>query len=228
MTQHKTDGFTLIELTLSMSFIAILLLSIAMLTMQISSIYNKGITIKQVNDIGQLIADDIRRNLSQAIPASVEKVIRDPNTDQLYEGGRLCIANTIYAWNYGKFLGSASPFNVYAGGNTEPLMRLVKFTSDGTKYCQRDTNDILPPIPDNASQFVGIGDRDLAIHAFDYTATMVAGGQTMFAVTFSLGTNGTDVIHDGACQSATGKTDDEYCAVNEFSFVARAGNKGEN
>lgn len=57
---HKQEqGFTLVELSLSMAFIAMLLLGIALLTIQISAIYNKGLTMRSVNESGRLIAKDM-------------------------------------------------------------------------------------------------------------------------------------------------------------------------
>jgi type II secretory pathway component PulJ len=52
-------GFTLIELMLSMSFVSILLISIAMLSIQLSNQYSRGLTLKEVTQAGTEASNDI-------------------------------------------------------------------------------------------------------------------------------------------------------------------------
>lgn len=56
MTQVKSRGFTIIELMLSMTFLAMLMLVIALTTIQISNIYNKGVTLREVNQAGRSVS----------------------------------------------------------------------------------------------------------------------------------------------------------------------------
>ncbi|MBQ3309853.1 prepilin-type N-terminal cleavage/methylation domain-containing protein [Candidatus Saccharibacteria bacterium] len=65
----QKSGFTLIELSLSMVFLAILLLIMALITTQIIVIYQKGLAIKAVSSTGRELVDDI----SRAIAASPTK-----------------------------------------------------------------------------------------------------------------------------------------------------------
>ena len=108
MNHDKTRGFTLIELMLAMTFIAFLLVAIAMVTVQISNIYNKGITLREVNQAGRSVADEIQRSISSSIPFDVTpKVDASPATAASKYvvrdgGGRLCLGQYTYAWNYGK------------------------------------------------------------------------------------------------------------------------------
>src|SRR6476659_3635649 len=115
MIQHRkthSAGFTLVELSLSMTFVAVLLLAIALLTMQITGIYRKGLTLRAVNQAGQLVSTDMERTLNVSVPQSVTEVDNA-------KGGRLCAGTTIYAWNYGK-----SILNYAASGNNSDLFNL--------------------------------------------------------------------------------------------------------
>ena len=66
MRVKTKSGFTLIELTLSIAFIGVLLLGIATLVMHLSSIYQKGLSIRAVNSTGQQIIEDIERAVNGA------------------------------------------------------------------------------------------------------------------------------------------------------------------
>ncbi len=216
----RNKGFTLVELTLAMAFISMLLLAIALLTIQISSIYNKGITLREVDQAGQLISSDIQRTLNTAINTTVNQV------DDRAGGGRFCIGTTVYAWNYGKAIVDDSKFNQYADGHDGDI-RLSKFQSEGDDYCTPDGSGVYLPVPNDAPELLSLGDRNLALQSMSYDEPPVEleGGQTLYSVHFVLGTNTTEVINGEGCVAPKSRVDDEYCAVNQFNFVARAGNK---
>lgn len=239
---QNQSGFTLIELSLSMAFIAMLLLGIALLTIQISTIYNKGLTMRAVNESGQLIASDIQRTLNTSRPREVLFV---NFVDSVTGGGRLCANNVVYAWNYaGGSLTNRTGFNSYnrytSGGANQPLVRMVRFIGD-TTYCM-PTNPpnvykLLPPSTDDRlTELLKAGDNTLALQSF--TIELDADGnagqsvkddstQRMYHVSFILGTNESGApINDTGCATFESRIDDEYCAVNRFDFVARAGSRG--
>src|SRR5919199_356042 len=123
---RRSTGFTLIELMLAMTFISILLIAIAMTTIQISSIYNKGITLREVNQAGRSLSDEFQRSIANSVPFDVTpKIDNSPATaTSKYVvrdgGGRLCLGDYTYAWNYGASIAgetSAPPiFNKYNDG----------------------------------------------------------------------------------------------------------------
>jgi len=49
--------------------------------------------------------------------------------------------------------------------------------------------------------------------------------QRIYLIDLVIGTNEAGVIAGNGCRLPESRVDDEYCAVNEFSFTARAGNK---
>ena len=61
----KQTGFTLIELMLAMTFISVLLLAIAMTIIQIGTIYNRGVTLKEVSQAARSISDELNRSITR-------------------------------------------------------------------------------------------------------------------------------------------------------------------
>jgi hypothetical protein len=234
MTQHhntsKAAGFTLVELSLAMAFIAVLLLAIALLTTQIGSIYNKGLTLRAVNQAGQLLS-------VQAVSTAGDST-----------GGRLCAGTTVYAWNYGKTIVNNDPnaFNKFGNsfgpGPAVPqprVIRLVKFLSQGQDYCQKVAGSY-PYIPQSANDLLTGGDVSLAVHTFTINADGAGvvgqpvtgdtkGEQRLYVVSITIGSSEQAVINGNgnttSCQQSPSRIDDEYCAVNQFTFTARAGHK---
>src|SRR6218665_2336873 len=105
-SMKRTGGFTLIELMLSMTFVSVLLLAIAMTIIQMATIYNKGMTVKEVNQTSRDISDDLKRSFSAS---QVFVVNTDPAIDSTdyvriklgseIVGGRLCTGTYSYIWN---------------------------------------------------------------------------------------------------------------------------------
>lgn len=115
------SGFTIIELTLTMSFIGVLLITIAIVATNIVSIYQKGMTLKAVNSVGRGLIDEFTSaiNLAPSIdttslcnslaPGNVDGCIKDQafkyvfqsiqNSDGEQLGGLFCTGNYSYLWN---------------------------------------------------------------------------------------------------------------------------------
>lgn len=234
MNHDNTRGFTLIELMLAMTFIAILLVAIAMTTIQISNIYNKGITLREVNQAGRALSDEFQRNIASAVPFDVTPKIDDSPATATSKyvvrdgGGRLCLGAYTYVWNYGKTIagGSGAPvvfINKYTNGST---VRFAKVKDSGGALCTDPT--VAVPF-DDSTELLSRGDRDLAVHALKITKT--AGddgiGQAIYAISFTLGTNDRKQLtaNDASCRPPSENIGDEdYCSVNQFDVIARAGN----
>lgn len=59
MKQENTKaGFTLVELSIAMAFIGVLLITIAIITTNLVTIYQKGMTVKAVNSVGRGLVDE--------------------------------------------------------------------------------------------------------------------------------------------------------------------------
>lgn len=234
MSHDNKQGFTLIELMLAMTFIAVLLLAIAMTTLQISAIYNKGITLREVNQAGRAVSDELQRSISSAVPFDVTpKVDASPATaTSKYVvrdgGGRLCLGRYTYAWNYGKSIagvsGAPAVFNKYTDGTA---VRFAKISDPSADLCVNSAQSIIRA---NASEMLTSGDRDLVMHDFSIVngASDPVTGQAMYAISLVIGTNDNDQIetNDRSCKPPAGGVGKEnYCSINQFDIIARAGNK---
>lgn len=228
MSHVKKEGFTLVELMLAMTFIAMLLVAIALTTIQISRIYNKGLTLREVNQAGRVLSDEMQRTIATSAPFDIDQ--GSPNSKYIVRpgGGRLCVGQHTYAWNYGSALvgGNGAPtiFNEYQGG--EPV-RFVKVSDPAASLCTDPTLDIARA--DATEMLVG-GDRNLVVHAFTVTlgSSDIDTGQSIYAISMTIGTNDQKQLtsNDASCKPpAEGVGNEDYCSVNQFDIIARAGNK---
>ena len=163
----KNRGFTLIELMLAMGFVSALLLAIAMTVIQISNIYNTGLTYKSVNQFGGSLASELQRDISQSSPFDISKSYIKKTSGGIITGGRLCTGQYSYIWNYGQAL-KATPaptsLNVYSSPGL--TINFVKVADSGGNYCSNPALNISA----NAVELLN-GQVDLAIHNFSITQT---------------------------------------------------------
>jgi prepilin-type N-terminal cleavage/methylation domain-containing protein len=235
MNHANKKGFTLIELMLSMTFISVLLMAIAMTTIQISTIYTKGITLREVDQAGRSLSDEMQRSIASSAPfdvtpkkddslatATSKYVVRD-------DGGRLCLGRYTYAWNYGKALEPGAPppiLNRYSGGDNTQI-RFVKVADSGSDLCSNPEHLV---DKSKATDLLTSGDRDLVLHNFVITQTEKNDeiGQAIYSLSMVIGTNDRAQLttNDTSCKPPSeGVGDESYCSVNQFDIIARAGNK---
>ena len=210
-------GFTMVELMVSMVFISVLLLAIAMLILQITSIYNKGLTMREANQTGQFITSELQRALNQTY---TEEVFYEDMPGG--SGARLCAGTTIYAWNYADHLDNGTN---RIGGSAD--VRFVKFNGSPDDYCvEGDDGWSSPNIPSDATELLAEGNSNIALHSFTFGRGDVTDDstQTIYSMTMVVGTTNTGLIIGNNCQ-ADDKIADERCAINEFRFTARSGDK---
>ena len=251
--QTKTEGFTLIELMLAMTFVAILLLTIAMTVVQMGTTYNRGMVIKEVNQSARDVADDLRRS----VQASGVFEVSDDDTDTMdyvrffmnIDGnsvpvsGRLCLGNYSYIWN----TASAIETNfvdraryLTSAGVAGDTVNFVKVTDTGKKYCAKGTSGalinkhILYADTANATELLKPGDRTIRVLSFKVgtsdTAYDASSGQRLYQVSYTLGTGATSAMQkvSGVPTTCLPPTDSNsnfaYCNVQQFTIVLRAGN----
>lgn len=226
-------GFTLIELMLAMTFISILLIAITMTIIQISNIYNHGITLKEVDQAGRTLSAELQRT----IRSSSQFDITDTGNVYVKQGdwgARLCLGSYSYIWNYGKALNTNDPkgqnLNVY--DDSEADIRFVKVSDSDRSYCSSVPKKKVDS--SGAIDLLDAGDHSLAVHKFVITSSTSAfdavSNQRLYNIRFTVGTNDTNAIVDDASKcKAPGESgsDPSYCSVQEFNIVARAGNAVE-
>lgn len=218
---RDNKGFTLIELLLAMSFVSILLLAIAATVMQLASIYNRGLTLKDVNQTGDLIASDLKTTFNMSAPFDIE-------SDYLPSYGRLCTGKYSYIWNYGTEIYDSKTTNKYS--DSSDIIRLIKVNDIGGSYCSNTAKQIIKA---ESTELLDGGDHDLAIHVFNVSTNESAAdtvtGQQLYSIDFLIGTNDQSAlkyISDKAVCKLSNEdgADPAYCYVNQFNIVVRAGN----
>lgn len=236
----KKAGFTLVELMLAMTFISTLLLAIAMTIVQIANIYNHGMILKQVNQTSRAITQELDRAVRASSSFSTEP------TDHQYVqnpwGGRLCLGQYSYVWNYGTALNEVNTNrNMYSsmnaagnvvqdGSNTRSEISFVKVLDPAGSYCVPNGSGGYPAVdPTNATEMLRSGDHSLAIHAFSVTSTPSAkdslSAQELYKISFTLGTNDIEALNDTQTQCKAPNiegADPNYCSVQQFTIVLRA------
>lgn len=240
MIKNRAEkGFTLIELMLAMTFISMLLLAIALTIVQIANIYNKGIITKEVNQTSRAISDEfslaMRSSGSFSLDPSAHKYVSSP------WGGRLCVGQYSYIWNYGKALtnqdvnrnqysGPNTAGNtVISGGITRYEISLVKAPDAGGSYCVPNGGGVYPKInPANAVELLRTGDHGLVLHNLTVTTatsgTDALSSQQLYKFSYTIGTSNIDALNSDQtlCKGPDEPGSDlNYCVVDQFTIVLR-------
>lgn len=239
-------GFTIIELMLAMSFVTVLLLAVAILSMNLSRIYSRGIMYKELNQSGVEAADDIERTARSSDVADIKYI----NTN---EYNRLCLGRYSYVWNE---ITDPAPGSTRTtttvNGATRPI-RLMKVADSTQSYCTNPTATSVVPASENNIQLLGVeGNRELHVYKLNVTpladadgdgatamlaATPAAlsAGRGLYTISLTLGTGDLgqiDLTSDPQCRPPSADTDpdaatragDEYCAINVFTTVVLISN----
>lgn len=207
---HNTRGFTLVELMLSMTFISVMLIAIALCIMQIATIYTRGETMRQVNQAARVLAVDMQDTLA----SSSMSTINQPAINE----GRLCTGRYSYVWN------TPTTNNNYQVAS-DGIIRFVRVNDAGGTLC---SNLASPVIKANATELLEESDRSLLVRSFSIgpAAEDAAIGQRLYVISVMLGTNNLaaiDAASDTCRPPGDAESDLSYCAVNEFTITVRTG-----
>jgi len=244
---HKShpnkEGFTLVELLLAMTFISVLLLTIALTIIQIATIYNKGILLKELNQVSRTLNDELDTAMRSSttfseLPAR-SRYVNDPSW-----GGRMCLGQYSYIWNYGTALSAVNTNrNQYSGpntvgnsvfdrqsGTTRYEITFVKVPDFGGAYCVRNLVTMRYPNinPVGAVELMRTGDHSLAIHSLSLVSAATAkdalSAQQTYKVTYTLGTSNISALNNTqtACKAPNiAGADFNYCSIQQFTIVTR-------
>lgn len=222
-TRHN-KGFTLVELNLSMIFVAMLILGVAFITIQTTKMYQRGVTIKTVNQVGRDVFEQLRRDFANAVPGVV-------NLSEV-SNGRICLGSASYVYNTAAVLNNSSADGITYNGDKVTLMRI----SDANgMYCQRvgggTTGAFEHPNVSPSADVTEFLARDvvaLAIHNFTATTRQTSNTrgitQALYQISMTIGTNEVDTI-DGVAMNCKPPTDNQSnfdnCFVSEFTTIVR-------
>ena len=236
----QTQGFTIVELTLAMTFITFLLLAIASTVMQIGNIYNKGMTLRAVDQAGRYITADIRNAIGQTRPFDAVDNIKgvdvdssDGSTDDK-DSGRLCTGQYTFVWNNSKSLETSLPMNKYdplTSGtiNSDKEIVFARVKDDGGNLCHRDLNQDINR--DDTIELLSIdkdGEPEVIVHSLDIKriSNVANNTQALYSVKVVVGTSDTDAIDSISCKPPSNASSNQnYCAINEFEFTALTGSR---
>jgi type II secretory pathway pseudopilin PulG len=224
----QKNGFTLVELMLAMGFVSVLLIAVLLTIIQIGGIYNRGLTLKEVNQAGRSLSSEIQRSISTSMPFDLDEshYVSQP------DGGRLCLGNYSYIWNYGQAIsgGDMNKLNRYDDGDKRnEIIYLVKAYDPGLHYCL----DVESRVSSTGTvELVNTGEYSLALHDFqissDPTTYDARSNQRLYSVSVVVGTNEQEALVYNPNAESTCKPPAEasgmYCAVNRFNVLIRAGN----
>lgn len=163
MNQNKSNprsGYTIIEITIALAFIATLMISVLTVSMQLFSLYNKGVTIRDVNAVTRHLVRDIQDSVA-ASKTDINLIAEDGTgadslqtaTDKSLDyytndhGGRLCTGSYTYIWNYGQEFSDYTPGPtgeddltqfVQVGSSNFEAVRFIKVEDDNKSLCRVD------------------------------------------------------------------------------------------
>lgn len=234
MIQKRNVGFTIVELMLSIAFISFLLLSIALLAIQVGRIYQRGLTLQTINQSGREISDMIRRDFLQARAPHITKATVDRAGETV--GGRVCLGDYSYVWN------TISAMQKYASNDSSittingKSINLARVADPGGQLCSKDAAGRYQKEIDQSKATHILqakeGSEVPVIGVYTMTADPIikeqraisqgVSDEALYIVQFTLGTSAAQEINTS---SATCKPPDEadleYCAINKFEVVAR-------
>lgn len=226
MIREVKKGFTIMELLLAMSILSLLLLAIAMMTMQMTNIIAKGTTFKELNSAGRTINSEFTKTLN-----SIDGMgsWSGNSGDSYYRteggGGAFCTGKVSYLWNTNDSLESGNGRIGYASGSS--IIRLVKVRDAARAYCA-DTNrwHQVPSDTNQTTEILAAGETDLRLYNIQFSSNSnlkdSASGQTVINIGYVLGTPKTSGVQlNSGTMNCTGDTKNNYCAVNKFELTVR-------
>ncbi len=212
----RRRGFTLVELNLAMIFVSILLIAVALTTIHVTRIYQKGLTVKTINQIGREVSSQLQRDIAQAVPSEITEF-------GFGQTKRLCLGEVSYLYN---LPGASSPIRDPDGN----AIHLVRTQDLDSQWCKLSMSGI--PMQLTAGGYSELLTNDvisLAIHDLrleDYTSS--DSRQALYHIEMLLGTNEEHTVDGGTCRPPSdNQANFDYCFVAEFETIVKAGGVSE-
>lgn len=244
MTRFKASGFTIIELMLAVTALSVLLLAIAMLSLQVGAIYQRGMTLRSMNQSARELSDVMRRDFLQAKSSDIFKQPSGQNayvtvsSGGVVYGGRICLGNESYVWNTARGLANPSSPKLAKQGGNKPI-NLIRMRDIGGQFCRptSPSGDYLMNIPSDpgVTHLLRPRNNDTVLALHDMKAIRIAAAssdvdESLHRIEFTLGTSEGSDFYDNStvptsktCRPpADNQSNAEYCAINFFQIVVRS------
>lgn len=224
MKQRKSQesGFTIIELMLALAFLSVMLIFVLSATIQVMRSYNKGLVMKQMNQTGRTITEDITRSARSAWASDTSSSIDISKVSQ----GRLCVGGVSYVWNEPEIVDEtgidivSGADNKFDNGDQVDIVRIVdkngQFCSDPTRVVMK--ND------DNTSILSGSSVRIAGMSAHSSVDSK------LISFKFYVGSSAGDKLiksgdHHYQCPTGASSLYGTFCAIADFETTAYLRNK---
>lgn len=193
----KKEGFTLIELSLSIAFIAVLSLAVALIITNSISAYHRGLVLNQINTVGMELVDDMRAAVQNAPVVSLKSLcdsIFEDNSDgcknsngqnlvavrkhanvmigsteekDIPVAGAFCTGNYSYIWNTGYYYSEDAEVD---SNVKKATFKYLNVNGDLDEYPKGDDKDIrLLKIKDEKRSVCAVYDDTSDNNVFDIT-----------------------------------------------------------
>lgn len=235
--RRLSKGFTLIELTLSLTFVSVLLLAISMTIIQAGNIYSRGMVMKDINQSARSLMAEIKSDVASAGILSLDEGdYTVTKVSKRVVSGRLCLGNNSYLWNTADAIkGADSTLKLEA--SPDSMINIIKVPDPEKKYCAKThtgallvKNTVAALDVNRVSKLLFDGDHKLSITSFvintSDTSYDSSTGQRLFSIDFAIGTGAASAMTDSrdSCRpSGEANSDPIYCNVQPFNLVVRTG-----
>lgn len=230
INRTSRDGFTLIELTLVMAFLATLLLAILLTTLQMGKLYTKGVTNRTINQIGRDLSDTMRRDFLVASTDHI--IITTPTGSGRATSGRLCLGSVSYVWNTAELLDPANHSAKITKSSSPIVFERVVDASNQLCAVQGGGGylTVVPPTMESTNLLSG-DERSLAVYSFTADKLASDGKNGLYELKITVGTNdpGTTQANGSSAQCkppSDNSSDFNYCSVADFDIIVRTGGDG--
>lgn len=241
MTQrYRRYGFTLIELMLAMAFVSVLLLAIATIAIQAGKLYNRGLTLKSINQSGREISDSLRRDFLQAnagkISGNANSAVVMVQAGGADRSGRLCLGDYSYVWNVpkvvsGEVKSGAGIITEVGGPHSGRPINFARVIDPDGMLCQKNetTGAYMSTVAtDKVTHLLkpaGSNDVVLAIHQMKAARVVGdSGADSLYRLEFVLGTSQLEAVNtaNGTCKPPADNSENlDFCAINSFEMIVR-------
>lgn len=219
---NKKRGFTIPELMIAMSFLSMLLVVLLLSTMNIISIYNKGLTLKRVNQSGTSIGATMQKSLRSSKGSPSERKVTVGSEE--YVVG-FCTGQYSYIWSLYPTNGSSPLVEAHYDNPSGPLVGFAKVSDNGKSLCDDPTK---MPLKKDSVEMLGDG---LIMKQPTFSQSSGNGELISFIYTISTSNNDSDFADpptgskqyaSATCEGGKAQGDD-FCALNTFVITSYAG-----
>jgi len=196
LTENNKKGFTLVELSLALTFLAFIMLFVVIMILRMMNIYNKSVALSHMNQAGRQIMTD----LGGSVRFSNSAVYVEQTS-----GGRLCVGGASYIWNI-----KESTTNKFQDNNS--ALRLVRVSDPMQQYC---SDAAMMPSSKDAKTNSLVG-TNVLVQNFDVETGGGSGNVMVRAnVTLSTAGNNQPEVQDGKLKCSQ----NDFCAFIPYNFV---------